>query len=467
MTESEGHRETSFLRASGRGLSTAPLLVLLSLALGSCDTRTSNANTSGPTQRSAGTTTTGTAQNQTTTPAATAPSEPTAANPGTTQGQTQGQTAQAPAASGTTTVSTERLDLLNYEENTIDVVEQRQDGVVFVTRFDAPQPGLLSNPFGGPAPTPGPSAGGGIEPTGSGSGFFIDDRGFIITNNHVVSGASRVTVRLHESQREYPARVIATAPDYDLALLQAQNVPQNAYEPMALGNSDRVRVGQKAIAMGAPFGLEFTVTQGIVSAKNRVVPIGVNDIPQNTIQTDAAINPGNSGGPLVNSRGEVIGVNTQILSPAGAATGVGQSAGVGFAVPINVAKAILPRLRVGREVGAPRIGIVGFPLQALSPQARQGLGLPDNGVLVQEVSPGSPASGAGLRGGSREVAVPGGSLRVGGDIITRIEDQEVSTVQDLQSALIVRQPGDEVTLTVRRGGQTRQQTLTLAGPGNP
>ncbi|WP_246581152.1 S1C family serine protease [Deinococcus aestuarii] len=466
MTASEGHREPPALRPPRRALSTAPLLVLLGLMLGSCDNKTGNADTSSSAQEGASAPAQGTPQSQSTAPAVTAPSEPRATAPAQTA---PAQAAQAPAASGaaTPTASTERIDRLNYEENTIEVVEQRQDGVVFVTRFDAPQTDLLSNPFGGQAPTPGPSAGGGIEPTGSGSGFFIDEQGYIITNNHVVSGASRVTVRLHESQREYPARVIATAPDYDLALLQAQNVPQNAYDPMVLGNSDQVRVGQKAIAMGAPFGLEFTVTQGIVSAKNRVVPIGVNDIPQNTIQTDAAINPGNSGGPLVSSRGEVIGVNTQILSPAGAATGVGQSAGVGFAVPINVAKAILPRLRAGREVGAPRIGIVGFPLQALSPQARQGLDLPDNGVLVQEVTPGSPAAQAGLRGGSREVAVPGGSLRVGGDIITRIGDQEVSTVQDLQSALIVRQPGDKVTLAVRRGGQTRQQTLTLAEPGKP
>jgi S1-C subfamily serine protease len=289
----------------------------------------------------------------------------------------------------------------------------------------------------------------------------VDDQGYILTNYHVVQDASRLSVRLHTSKREYPARIVGSAPDYDLALLRAEGVPANAYRPMRLGNSARLRVGQKTIALGAPFGLEFTVTQGIVSAVERTIPTGVNQIPQNAIQTDAAINPGNSGGPLVNSAGEVIGVNTQILSPAGAASGVGQSAGVGFAIPVNVAKNILPRLRAGEQVSVPVIGVQSVNLSDLNAAVRSDLKLPDDGILVQNVVPNSPAQRAGVRGGDRAVQFPDGTLRVGGDVIVGIEGQEVSSVQDLQSVLITRKPGDRVSLRIRRDGQTVNQQLTL------
>jgi len=364
------------------------------------------------------------------------------------------QATNGPAASGD-------QDRLVYDENTISVVEENQDGVVFVTRFD--RPGGGGGLFSESPLAPGTGPGGQPEPTGSGSGFLIDDQGYVLTNYHVIQDASNLRVRLHQSEQEYEARVVGTAPDYDLALLRAEGLPADL-TPMTLGDSDTLRVGEKAIAMGAPFGLEFSVTQGIVSALKRVIPTGVNYIPQNSIQTDAAINPGNSGGPLVNSRGEVIGVNTQILSPAGAATGVGQNAGVGFAIPINVAKTLLTGLRAGGEVSPPRIGVVTLNLQALTPAAREALDLPERGVLVQEVEPGSPAAQAGLRGGQRTQQFPDGTIRLGGDVITGIEGEEIATVQDLQSVLISKAPGDQVTLTVRRGSQELERELTLRPP---
>ena len=382
-------------------------------------------------------------------------------NPGTQQNQTPTESAP-PATQEQDNVAREPVDLVSYEQNTVDVVERYQDGVVFVTRFDQPQRELF-NPLGGRSGQNEP------QPSGSGSGFFVDEDGFLLTNYHVIRDAEQLTIKLHQSKEEYQARIVGIAPAYDLALLKAENVPRNLIRPMKLGDSSKLKVGQKAIAMGAPFGLEFTVTQGIVSATERVIPVGFSGpqaqgqgINQNVIQTDAAINPGNSGGPLVNSNGEVIGVNTQILSPAGAVTGVGQNAGVGFAVPINVAKSILPRLRAGERVEPPRIGVVGLPLQVLSPQARQRLTLPANGVLIQEVVPNSPAAAAGLRGGQRIERFSDGEIRVGGDVITAVDGQEVSRVEDIQSTLIQKQPGDRVQVTILRGDQTLQRELTLA-----
>nr|AAF44048.1 HtrU [Shuttle vector pI3] len=347
---------------------------------------------------------------------------------------------------------------LEYDQNTIDVVKDTQDGVVFVTRFDQSGGGALfsESPL---APDAAPEDQEG--PTGSGSGFLIDREGHILTNYHVIQDATDIRIRLHQNERDYPASVVGTAPAYDLALLRARS---GARRPGAheAGGQRPSAGGRKGDCLGAPFGLEFTVTQGIIFAVKRVIPMGVESIPQNSVQTDAAINPGNSGGPLVNSRGEVVGVNTQILSPAGAVTGVGQNAGVGFAIPVNVVKSLLPRLRAGEEITVPRIGIVSVNLQALTPSAREALGLPEQGVLVQSVEPGTPAAAAGLRGGPRSQRFPDGDIRLGGDIITAVDGQEVSTVQDLQGVLLGKQSGDEVILTLRRDGQTLQRKLTLS-----
>ncbi|WP_052351570.1 S1C family serine protease [Deinococcus pimensis] len=377
-----------------------------------------------------------------------------ATSTGTGTGTDTGTPDTTTTATGGATTGDRPADALAYEDNTVRVVQDTQNGVVFVTRFD--QQNNLYNPLGG-----GSTRDLQPEPSGSGSGFFVDNQGYILTNYHVVEDAERITVRLHTSKKEYQAQVVGTAPDYDLALLRVKNVPSSSYTPMKLGDSTKLRAGQKAIALGAPFGLDFSVTQGIVSSVERTIPTGVNQIPQNAIQTDAAINPGNSGGPLVNSRGEVIGINTQILSPAGAQGGTGQSAGVGFAIPVNVAKSILPRLRAGERVSVPVIGVQSVNLADLNAQVRADLKLPEEGILVQNVVPDSPAQKAGVRGGNRAVQFPDGTLRVGGDVIVGIEGQEVSSVEDLQSVLITRKPGDRVTLRLRRGGQTVTEQLTL------
>ncbi|MFC0617649.1 S1C family serine protease, partial [Deinococcus budaensis] len=225
---------------------------------------------------------------------------------------------------------------------------------------------------------------------------------------------------------------------------------------------------EKAIAMGAPFGLEFTVTQGIVSAVGRMIPTGVDRVPQPAVQTDAAINPGNSGGPLLNALGQVIGVNTQIFSPVRDAAGTGQNAGIGFAIPINVARSLLPRLLAGELIRLPHLGLLALNLRELAPAARRDLGLPARGLLVQTVEPGSPAAAAGLRGGARVRRFPDGTIRLGGDVITAANGRAVASVQDLQAALLGERPGVRVPLTLRRGDRTLTVPRTLpAAPPPP
>ncbi len=215
-----------------------------------------------------------------------------------------------------------------------------------------------------------------------------------MTNNHVVEGASEITIRLHGSKQTYKAKVIARAPDYDLALLRAEGVAPSSIKPLPLplGDSDKLDVGLKAIAMGAPFNLDFSVSEGIISSLERQVPVGSREVVQPVIQTDAAINPGNSGGPLLSSAGEVIGVNTQILTG-----GAGQSAGVGFAIPINTVKRLLPQLQAGQGgvVSPPSLGVVFTDLGSLPPEQLRAAGLPTSGALIQKVYPGSPAAAAG------------------------------------------------------------------------
>ena len=365
---------------------------------------------------------------------------------------------------------------LQYEQNTISVVERFEPGLVYIT---TEQQAAAQNPFGMMGEE-------GQAQSGVGSGFFVNDAGDILTNYHVVAGeggsgaASRITVRVMGQEEAVEATVIGLAPQYDLALIRAEGMDQSLIRAIPLGDSDALKVGQKAIAMGAPFGLDFSVSQGIVSSTARQIPIGFSGtgegITQKAIQTDAAINPGNSGGPLLNSAGEVIGINTQILSPAGQATGVGQSAGVGFAIPINAAKNLLPRLQAaeGQIVTLPRIGVsVGLLVQGpqgqqvpvglglLNGQGKQQLNLPETGLVVGEVQPGTPAATAGLQGGTRTEEFQGGLVRVGGDVITAIDGKSVDGLEDLQAELINKKQGDTVTLTVVRGGEEREVPVTL------
>lgn len=343
------------------------------------------------------------------------------------------------------------------EANTVQVVKDRQGGLVYISVTESaensPQARLrrqLQEQFGFTLPDDGP----GEVQQGAGSGFFVNAQGDILTNNHVVEGASEITIRLHGSRATYKAKVVGRAPDFDLALIRAEGLPKDAVRPLPLGDSAQLDVGLKAIAMGAPFGLDFSVSEGIISSLEREVPVGAKGVYQNVIQTDAAINPGNSGGPLLNSAGQVIGVNTQILTG-----GVGQSAGVGFAIPINTVKRLLPQLQRGGEVKTPTLGVQFADLSALPQQQRQKLRLPATGILVQQVYLGSPAARAGLKGGT--VRDPETGLVTGGDIITAIDGQPITDANDLPRAVIGKQIGDTLRLTVQRDGQTRDVTVNL------
>jgi len=308
---------------------------------------------------------------------------------------------------------------------------------------------------------------------GTGSGFFIDPEGHILTNYHVVQGASEVRVRLYGDPRRYPARVVGSVPALDLALLKVEAKPPAV---LPLGDSDRVLVGQKAIAIGNPFGLEFTVTTGVVSAI-RQNPGAVDPLVPKLIQTDAPINPGNSGGPLLDSRGEVIGVNTAILSPSGQ-VGAPQYSGIGFAIPINLVKAWLPEMRTGKQVNEaevlakrPRIGVQVLPLSALPPQLLQQYGLPQEGLLVEKVEPGSPAARAGLKGASRFVTLAGPAgqavqVGVDGDVLLEANGNPLVNPPDLANLIANLRPGQAVALKVWRQGKTLEVQVVPEG-GRP
>lgn len=390
-----------------------------------------------------------------------------------------GMSQTAPAAAPVQNpVAAEAGAKLQNEQNTIDVVSRFEPGLVFISTESEV---VSQNPFGMMFGQPDTQVQQGV-----GSGFFVNDAGDILTNYHVVAGesgagaAQKISIRVMGQDRSVPARVIGLAPQYDLALIRPEGLDAKFIRPIPLGDSDTLKVGQKAIAMGAPFGLDFSVTEGIVSSTARQIPIGFGGaggqgITQKAIQTDAAINPGNSGGPLLDSGGRVIGINTQIISPGVQAGGTGQSAGVGFAIPVNAAKNLLPRLQAakGGIITAPRIGVgagllvqgqgqvIPVGLSALSPQGKEQLNLPENGLVVGEVTPGSPAAKAGLKGGTDTQEFRGGQIALGGDVITAANGNPVDGVEDLQAALIDRKQGDTVTLKVWRAGQTRDVTITL------
>lgn len=289
---------------------------------------------------------------------------------------------------------------------------------------------------------------GGGPGRGNGSGFVVDARGYILTNQHVVAGARAVTVRF-ASGATREAQVIGTDRRNDIALLQVE-LPEGI-RPLALGDSDKVQVGEVAIAIGSPFGLSQTVTQGIISAVGRSYQPGNSVIREDLIQTDAPINPGNSGGPLLNADAEVIGINSMIESP------VQGSVGIGFAVAINVAKDLMPSLQTGTEGNVPVwLGISGV---AIDPTMADDFGLPvSSGVLVQNVLPNGPAAKAGVRGGQ---AQSGGGIATGGDIILELDAQAVSSVQQLSNRLQAHKPGDTVVLTILRDGERIQVSVTL------
>ncbi|HEX6289637.1 MAG TPA: trypsin-like peptidase domain-containing protein [Herpetosiphonaceae bacterium] len=281
---------------------------------------------------------------------------------------------------------------------------------------------------------------------GSGSGFVVDAKGLILTNNHVVENARVVSVKFNSGETR-EAQVLGTDRGNDLALLKV-DLPENV-PVAALGDSEQVQVGETAIAIGSPFGLDQTVTQGIISAIHRNWNPGNGRTQRNLLQTDAPINPGNSGGPLLNARGEVIGINTMIESP------VRGSVGVGFAVPINTAKQRLSQLEAGANLEPVWLGISGQELDETIAKD-QSLSVSE-GVLVVGIVPGSPADQAGLRGGqSINERIPRG-----GDVITAIDGKAVTNVDEISARLADKKPGDTVTLTVVRDGQEQQLDVTL------
>ena len=289
---------------------------------------------------------------------------------------------------------------------------------------------------------------------GEGSGFVWDKDGHILTNNHVVENANEVIVVFPDGT-EASAKVLGTDPNSDLAVIQV-DVPAALLIPVQLGDSNEVKVGQMAVAIGNPFGLENTMTYGIISAVGRTISSGASQfsIPE-VIQTDAPINPGNSGGPLLDRLGQVIGINTQIVSRSGS------NSGIGFAVPINIAKRIVPALIDSEEYAYPWMGISG---QTLRPQVAEAMDLDTDsrGALISAVSRNGPAAQAGLRGGSREVQVEGIAVPVGGDLITAIDKQSVEGMDDLIAYLIDNtSPGDSVTLTILRDGKELTVDITL------
>lgn len=295
---------------------------------------------------------------------------------------------------------------------------------------------------------------------GQGSGFVWDEQGHIVTNFHVVDQAEQVEVTFSDGLT-LEAEIIGTDPDSDLAVIKVDQLPEGI-QPLKLADTSGLRVGESVVAIGNPFGLQGTMTTGIVSALGRSLPSQARtadgstfNIP-NIIQTDAAINPGNSGGPLLDYAGRVIGINTAIESP------VRQFSGVGYAVPADIIAKIVPALIKDGQYSHPWLGISG---RTLIPDIREAMDLESNqpGILVVTVTEGSPADKAGLQGSGTEVSINGLTTLVGGDVITGIDDQEIREFDDLLSYLVENTVvGQEVTLQILRGGETILLNVKLA-----
>ena len=324
---------------------------------------------------------------------------------------------------------TPRGPLLAEEQAQIDVFKRTSPSVVHITTLETQRDFFSLNAQ--------------QVPRGTGTGFIWDDRGHIVTNFHVIQGGSGARVTLSD-QSTHRATLVGAFPDRDLAVLKIE-LPAAKAPPIAVGSSRDLVVGQKVYAIGNPFGLDQTLTTGILSALNREIESVNQRTIRGVIQTDAAINPGNSGGPLLDSAGRLIGVNTAIYSPSGA------SAGIGFAIPVDEVNRIVPRLiRDGRFV-RPALGVTAGPVGL-----QRALNLP-KGVALVQVANNSPASRVGLapfrRGANGEIVM--------GDVITAVNDQPVADLDDMLNQLEQRSPGDTVTLTVWRNGATRKQAVVL------
>lgn len=289
-----------------------------------------------------------------------------------------------------------------------------------------------------------------VPDAGTGSGFLLDGDGRIMTNNHVVSGrAPEIYVTLADKTR-HKATILARDPSNDLALIKI--VPKGKLPFLRLGDSDVLQVGQKVLAIGNPFGLEGTLTTGIISSLGRSLRDESGRELEGMIQTDAAINPGNSGGPLLDSQGNVIGINTAIYGPGG-------NIGIGFAMPVNRAKTMLEDFQAGKRFGRPWLGITVLPVYG---DLAELLELPsEGGLLIQEVGQGAPAESAGLRGARRFVIVGNTEVGIGGDLIMSIDGAKADRADALSRALARKRPGDSVDMLLYRGGRQVKVTVTL------
>ena len=293
-----------------------------------------------------------------------------------------------------------------------------------------------------------------------GSGFVIDKAGHIVTNYHVIEGASEIDVSF-SNRDTLDAELIGSDPSTDLALLKV-DTDAGALTPLPIGDSDRVVVGDPVVAIGNPFGLERTVTAGIVSALQRAVTAPDGRTIDHVIQTDAAVNSGNSGGPLLNARGEVVGVNSQISTAQGSSGNVG----IAFAVPSNTVTDVVEQLKQSGSVDRAYLGVT---LAEVEPEIARTFGLPvDSGVLVQTVEPGSAAADAGVKAGTEDRVVAGQSYRTGGDLIVGADGQRVANVADLRDALSDRRPGDTIELEIYRDGEKQTVSVKLGRlPASP
>ena len=286
---------------------------------------------------------------------------------------------------------------------------------------------------------------------GAGSGFVIDDRGYILTNFHVVQEAQSIEVVLGDQSR-YPGKFIGADQRNDVALIKID--PKGKHlTALPLGDSASLQVGQKVLAIGNPFGFQSTLTTGVVSALGRTVQTSQSTFIDEAIQTDAAINRGNSGGPLINSRGEVIGINSAIYTPTGT------TAGIGFAIPINTAKMIAHDLITDGRV---HLAYLGVQTLAVGGDLAEALQLPvQEGLLVEVAAKGGPAAAAGIRGGDRFVLAGMQRIAIGGDVITAVDGQKTANQIDLNVVLNHKRPGDTVTLTLYRGGKKMDVQVKL------
>jgi S1-C subfamily serine protease len=323
-----------------------------------------------------------------------------------------------------------------------DIYDRVSPGVAFVQAEGPPQEPSALEPFPQPEGA-----------TASGSGFVIDNEGHILTNAHVVQGAGDIQVTLGEDEDPVDAELVGRDASTDVAVLQV-DPDDTELHPLTLGSSSEVQVGDPVVAIGNPFGLERTVTTGIVSALQRQIEAPNGFTISDVIQTDAAINPGNSGGALLDQNGQVIGINSQIATAGG-----GGSVGVGFAVPIDTARDVANQILDTGEVEHAFLGISGADL---TPEIADALNLDiEEGALVQRVVPDGPADQAGIEAGDQQVAVDGQQIVAGGDVITAVDGEPVTSMEDVIATVNTKQAGDEVTLQVNRDGETLDVTVEL------